>query len=132
MQVAACRITDAAHIGNHFALLYPLAQRYTDVAATHIQGLRFCAVVELHITAIWLRILLIPKHPSRLFQHYTSAALCAEFPALDFLHGNVIVIYLPFGRHAIDEFRRRHIRRQLGHLPCNNSSLSQISSLAVI
>ena len=44
--------------------------------------------------------------------------LRAEFPALDFLHGDIVMIHLPFGRHTVGESRARRIGRQLGHLPC--------------
>ena len=52
------------------------------------------------------------------FQHHAPAMLGAEFAAFDFLHGDVVMVYLSFGRYAVGESRARRIGRQLCHLPC--------------
>ncbi len=53
-----------------------------------------------------------------LFQHHAPATISAEFAALDLLHGDVVMVYLSFGRYPECQRRARCIGRQLRHLPC--------------
>ena len=48
-----------------------------------------------------------------LLHHHPPALLLGELAALDFLHGDVVVVDLPLGGHPVGQRRPRRVRRQM-------------------